>query len=121
MTANMWLIIMVCVCVMGIISSHLYERKQKQIALAAKPADNKIHKVFRMEINGNHYYVVKYYQFIYPNRYEWVLYGDFKDYKTMTRTQAIELCDKLNDIHLADLEKRKMTRLMRDGQGTIIH
>jgi hypothetical protein len=106
-----------------LIFTYINENKQKKLALAEKPTDNRIYKVFRMEIDGNHYYVVKYYCLhTYPSyRAEWALYGNFTDYKTMTRTQAIELCDRLNDSHLEDLHKRKMTRLMQKDDGTIIH
>lgn len=119
----------VCALLLGLLAlgmvviSYINDNKKKKLALAAKPADNRIYKVFKMEIDGNHYYVVKYYYLHkYPSyKATWVLYGNFSDYKTMTRTQAIELCDRLNDSHLEDLHKSKMTKLMRKDDGTIIH
>lgn len=119
----------VCALLLGLLAlgmiviSYIHDNKQKKLAIAAKPVDNRIYKVFRMEIDGNHYYVVKYYYLqTYPSyKAKWVLYGNFNDYKTMTRTQTIEMCDRLNDIHLEDLHKSKMTKLMRKDDGTIIH
>ena len=110
----MWLYIYI---ILDIAISNKLERE----ALAAKPADNRIYKVFCIDIDGELYHVVKNYQFYYPNQYSWNLVLDYSAYKDMTEEKVIEFCDSLNEKHLEDLHKKKMTRLLENTQGNIIH
>jgi len=121
MSGTLAVILIISILVIYATVDILHSNKLKREALAAKPADNRIYKVFCIDIDGKPYHVVKNYQFYYPNQYSWNLVLDYSEYKDMTKDKVIELCDIFNEMHLEDLHKKKMTRLLENTQGNIIH
>ena len=107
--------------ILTIFLSILHNIKLEKIALAAKPADDKIYKVFAVDIDDNTYYVIKKYLYDSMSRtYSWSLQGDFSNFKNMTRGEVIELCDKMNTIHLEKLNNTKMTYILDNTIGSMI-
>lgn len=119
---SIFLIVSSLLVISLIVSNVIYSNKKKKEALDAKPKDNRIYKVFEVEYEGSTYYVVRRYRFwSTTNRHEWELYGDYKSYKDTTKDQAIELCDNLNEVHLKNINNKKMTKMLEDRYGNMIH
>ena len=121
MSETIAIILIACIVVIYIILDIVICNKLEREALAAKPADNRIYKVFCIDIDGKLYHVVKNYQFHYPNQYSWNLVLDYSAYKNMTKEKVIQFCDLLNEHHLDELHKKKITTLLENTPGNVIH
>lgn len=119
---NIVFIVGALIVVFLIVGNIIYSNKMKKAVLAAKPKDNRIYKVFEIIYEGTPYYVIKkFLHFSSSNSYEWDLFGDYTLYKKQSIEEIIQLCDRLNDKHIEELNKKKMTRMLENTSGNIIH
>ena len=114
-------IIMILAVILTIVLSVLHSIKLEKIAQAAKPADDRIYKVFAVDIDGNTYYVIKKYVYDRMSRtYSWNLQCDFSYFKNMTLEEVIDLCDKMNTFHLENLNNTKINNILNNTIGQMI-
>jgi hypothetical protein len=78
---NIVLIIGVLIVVSLIVGNIIYSNKMKKEAIAARPKDNRIYKVFEITHEDNKYYVVKSYHYhSMDTAHSWMLYGEYARY-----------------------------------------
>lgn len=119
---NILLIIGALIILSLIVGNMVYSHKTKKEALAAKPKDNRIYKVFEITYEGTLYYVIKRYWYSsMSSTHSWELHGDYESYKDLSKESVMTICDELNELYLKRLHNKQMTNMLDSTNGTIVH
>lgn len=105
-----------------ILGSILYNARKHRLAILAKPDNGDIYKVFEVTIDNSTYYVIKHYIYIRETcSHLWILFANYSYYKTMSKNEVIELCDRLNEEHKNALYEKKMNIELEKNIGKQIN